>query len=317
MSDCIATILIPTYRRVESLRKQVELLKHFIDLSKIKIIVLDGSDEEASANKQICSDISGLEYRHYGSRIDVWQRLMVGIHSVTTEIVSILADDDFLNPEGYYESINFLMKNENYSVAAGKYGLYEWINNQPILIRDTYETPSWDQDSPLERLRAMLMTITTNILFYGVHRSSVLKIAASEALDNKCAIDQRSQDLYLACISCLMGKVKRTHSFYYGRNSAPNVGGYHTRSMGVFESMPPESSIIKFIFHPNFSDRHYALKRTIMKYISYEDEGITFEQASDFLDESFAQHYTNCFRHELMHAQGIKKFQKSISQIVN
>ncbi len=316
MSDYIATILIPTYRRTEALRRQVEVLKHSVDFSKIKVIVLDGSDEEASANKQICSGISGLEYRHYGSQIDVWQRLMVGIHSVTTEIVSILADDDFLNLQGYYECINFLMQNKDYSVAVGKYFLYKWNDNQPVLLQHIYETPSWDQDSPLARLRAMLTSIETNIFFYGVHRSSVLKIAAREALDNKCAIDQRSQDLYLACIPCLMGKIKRTDGLYYGRNYAPNVGGYHSKGMGCFESMPSESSVIKFIFHPNFSDRHHVLKKAIMKYVKYEDT--TFEQVSDFLDESFAWYYFTCFKHEQMHhAQGIKNFQKTISQIIN
>jgi len=269
---CGVTILIPTYQRHEEFKRLISFIKYRFDLSNINIIVLDGSDREvAQRNRQYCQ-IPAIEYIMYESDYSVSSRILDGLNRVSTEFVCLLGDDDILNPIGFYECVEFLRNNHDYSVAHGKYMGFS-LNNG-VSFNKTYLSPSYEQDKLLERLFAYFSSYTAPVL-YAVTRTNYLRdayIALNEVInDTESQNDYVTGEILMSAILLIYGKVKRLDSFYCARR---------------FESKQPGHYITfaKYILDEGFSDRYNKLKRSIMKYI---DPKIGEQKISDALDYTF------------------------------
>lgn len=268
-----STILIPTYERPTYLAKSLIWNKQTFNTSKVRFIVLDGSIKNGPQNRQICEN-NQIEYFHYKNDVTNAERLLAGLNLVRTEIVSFLADDDLINPAGYYQCIGFLKSHPDYSAAHGEY-IDFIIKGHKIKYTYGYNMFSIEQSLPLNRLFKYLTCYQP--IFYAVFRTAALQTAFKEVSINVQNDDSSFYELLAGCIPVAIGKVKKVNYFYYGRQ--------------IGESTPrkyiPDP---KYPFLESFSQRYTKVKHSIIKNIGRQ-EGIS-EKLNDAIDACFAGYFS-------------------------
>ena len=268
------TILIPTYNRSRDLRKLVHYLARNFNISKVRVIVLDGSNsEQAIANQSICNNAS-LEYKHYDSTVSYCERILNGLNLVETDTVAILGDDDVLDPKGFGDCVTFLEDNPDYSIAHGQYVGFN-LTSKGLSFNPTYQSSSIEDDSSLERLFSYFSSYTAPS-FYAVNRTVHLRKGFEEVVNNNTDFkDYVSLETLVSAIPLVNGKLKRLDSFYQARRFFP---------------APPDNKYLiyaKYVLDEGFSERYNKVKSSIMKDIADVEE-IDMDTASDALDFTFA-----------------------------
>ncbi len=271
MNSAKSTILIPTYNRSDYLSRLLQFMVANFNPELVKVVVLDGSDKEASKNKELCLK-TGIEYRYYGPEIPILERWLAGIRSTETEFVSFLADDDILQPDGYYDCLNFLQSYPQYSIAHGN---YVWFleQNEQTLLYPGYQTFSIEHESSLERLFYFLADYIP--ITYGVYRTDILRTAYEETISNLALDNLHFTELLSGCIPVLLGKVKKLATNYYGRN----MGDSSPRPVMIYP---------KLVFAEDFSYRYGQIKSTLKNILN---DNINPEIAEDALDYCFGAYY--------------------------
>lgn len=265
MSNSIATILIPTFNRPYHLHRLLNYMSQNFNLEQITIIVLDGSDTDSLANKKTCSQL-GIAYRHYGPNIPIFERWLDGIKSSSTKFTSFLADDDILQPEGYYNCVKFLHSYPEYAVVHGDYA---WFSDQgkEAILYPGYQTFSLEHESPLERLFDFLADYVP--LTYGVYRTEILTTAYEESIGTVDADNLHLFELLSGCIPVVLGKVKKLESSYYARNMGESA---------------PRSPVIypKIIFSETFYRQYANIKSVLKKLLSPHTDPQILDDAIDY-----------------------------------
>ena len=266
------TILIPTYNRSRDLRKLVHYLRNNFNISKVKVIVLDGSNsEEALANRRICNNAS-LEYKHYDSIVSYCERMLNGLNLVETDTVAILGDDDLLDPKGFGDCVKFLEDNPDYSVAHGQYVGFN-LTSKGLSFNPTYQSSSIEGDSSLERLFSYFSSYTAPS-FYAVNRTAPIIKSFEEVVNNNTDLkDYVSLEILISAIPLVNGKLKRLDSFYQARRFIPAPSDKYV-------------TYAKYLLDEGFSERYNKVKRSIIKHIPDVDK-IGMDTVSDALDFTF------------------------------
>ncbi len=271
MSNSISTILIPTYNRPYQLNRLLDYMLKNYNLEQVKIVVLDGSYKDAQTNEKTCNQL-GIEYRGYSPDVPLLERWLDGIKHVKTEFVSFLADDDILQPQGYYDSLNFLQTHSDYVAAHGNYIWFKEQEKQTLLYPG-YQTFSIEDEYPLKRLFYFLADYLP--ITYALYRTNILQTAYQRTISNLPLDNYHFTELLSGCIPVLLGKVKKLDTHYYGRN------------MG---DPSPRPSVIypKLIFAEDFSYRYGLIKRTLRNIL---DHNVNPKIAEDAIDYCFGAYY--------------------------
>ena len=269
--------MIPTYNRSHDLSKLVYYFAKNFSLSTVKIIVLDGSDNdgEVSANKSV-SENNSIEYCHYGSEISYLQRILDGLKQVGTETVALLGDDDILDPKGFSNCVTFLQRNPDYAVAHGQYIGFDFRANG-LSFNKTYQSNSVEEDFALERLFSFFSAYTAPT-YYAVNRTRYIRKSFEELVANGTEFkDYVSSELLVSAIPLAHGKLKKLDFFYQARRFIP---------------APPDKYIVyaKYILDEGFSNRYNKLKKSIIKYLP-ETEKNDSDTVSDAIDYAFAAYF--------------------------
>lgn len=286
MDGRIATIIIPTCKRVKLLRAQLARLGCGLDPQRVGVLVLDGSAEEAEANAESCRAHPFVIYRHFEPELNVFDRIFTGLLSVNTRYASVLADDDTLSLDAHSACIDFLEANKSYIGAAGRFYVYlDRPDSKAQLTGYVYDSPSFEEDSQLARLRGFLKNSNVGLFIYGVIRTPFLKVMAKACLECPEPLDQLAKELLYACVPCVLGKFSRLSNDYYGRNKSYTPSGSFSQQLNVYASNPCLASDVKYVMHPRFSNIYGAIKQIIYSHVDAA-EGSP-EHIRDHMDESF------------------------------
>lgn len=218
------TILVPTYNRPEDLKRLVSYTVDNFSLDRVHMIVLDGSDKKNQKLNQNACNHDRIEYKNYENHITYVERMFSGLKKVKTDTVTILGDDDILDPNGLTDCVNFLHDNSDYAIAHGKYIGFDYAPNG-LRFNETYQSQSIENNSPLERLYYFLSAYTAPT-FYAVNRTCLLKKGFEELIKNNFDIsDYVAAEIMVSCIPLANGKLKRLDTFFQARRFLPPTKG--------------------------------------------------------------------------------------------
>jgi len=188
MTNC--NIVIPTFNRPEYFRRILNYYDSFKE--KFKIIVADSSsDENKRINKDIVSSVSNLDILYldnYSSEIASYHKFADAANFAQEKYCVFCADDDFVTPNGINQSVDFLEKNPDFTIAHGQYINFN-LKDDEKGKQQFYWKPIYSQESitfsdPKIRLNYHLSNYLI-ATFYAVHRGDFLKMVYKEALESK------------------------------------------------------------------------------------------------------------------------------------
>lgn len=283
-----STIVIPTVQRKDGydyLSRNLQVITCFFDLNKTKVLILDGSDPESGKiNEKNCHS-AGVGYRYYGTDVHFYERLSDGFNSVDTPLVSTYADDDFLDPTGYYNAVDFLMQHPDYAVAFGSYLGFEFDASGAIQCWPGYANATTvETEDTLDRLFEF-MKINFSV-HYAVHRTENIQKAYADILDYTDFEDYKFFELIAQCIPALYGKLKKVDGFYMAREEGQSTP-YERVTMG------------EELLRPAFSSRYQRYQECMCKHIKQlhpELDNSLIIEAINLIYSNHLTHYIKPFR---------------------
>ena len=223
------SIIIPTHNRPKYLKR---ILSYYSDYQiAYNIIVADSSsDEVKKVNEKTISLFTNKSISHlsnYPSTIEPLYKIADAVNHVNTEYCVFCADDDFITPNGINQSVDFLEKNPDFTVAHGYY-IYFCLKIGEEGKEQFYSTPPYPHESilfPDAEARLNYHLSNYQPTFYGVHRTSLLKMVFKEAL--KFTRDYRFGELLPSMLTLIYGKMKCLDVLYAGRDQDSIRCGYY------------------------------------------------------------------------------------------
>ncbi len=209
MTNC--NIIIPTYQRPAYLRR---ILDYYNDYGEdFKIIVADSSSDDIKAiNKETISSTSKLDIKYlddYPAKINPIGKIADAVNYVKTEYCVMCGDDDFVTPDGIRQSVDFLEKNPDFTVAHGYY-IYFYLKIDERGNQQFYWKPLYSHESiifPDAKVRLnYLLSNWTQATFYAVHRTDFLKMIFDEAA--RFANNDLFGELLPLMLTLIYGKIK-------------------------------------------------------------------------------------------------------------
>ena len=231
------TIIIPTYNRPDYLKR---ILNYYNEDGgeKYKIVVADSSsDENKKLNEEIISSFLNLNILHlsdYPTTIDGLYKIVDALNYVNTKYCVFCADDDFVTPNGINQSVDFLEKNPDFTVAQGYYISFHLKTDkrgkQEFCWTPIYPYKSITFPDAKSRLNFHFSNYYPTV--YGVHRTDFLKMIFNETL--KFPDDVRFGELLPSMLTLIYGKMKRLDVFYAARESIPGSAGQTSENLNDF-----------------------------------------------------------------------------------
>jgi len=219
MVDC--NIIIPTYNRPDYLHQILSYYDSFRE--GFKIIVADSSsDENKQLNKEVISSVTNLDIRHidsYSPELNPHHKFADAVNYAEEKYCVFCADDDFVTPNGIKQSVDFLEKNPDFVVAAGRYISFSLQNGKArkrkFRWKFAYSTYSIEFPNPETRFEYHLSRYNRPTI-YGVHRSDVLKTIYKEVLKSE-ADPAFFGELLASMLTLIYGKMKCLDVLYAAR----------------------------------------------------------------------------------------------------
>ena len=243
------TIIIPTYNRPQYLQRILGYYDSFGE--KFKIIVADSSsDENKKLNKKIISSVSNLDIKHldhYPTEINSHHKFADMVNYVEEKYCVFCADDDFIVPNGIKQSVVFLKKNPDFTVAQG-YHIVFHLKPGKNGEQQFYWTPNYSQDSIIfpdakSRLTEHLSNYTLPTI-YAVHRTDFLKMVYQELL-NSDVDPMQFGELLPTMLTLIYGQMKWIDVPYAARQAESRVGYWPSLSEYI-KAGKYENEYIKF-----------------------------------------------------------------------
>lgn len=227
------TVIIPTFNRCIHLRRILSYYQLYVP--DVKILIADASSNyNQETNGKFISSFSNSNILHlnYPSDIAPLLKYRDAMDHVNTQYIVFCADDDFITPNGIDQSVDFLEKNPDYTVAHGYYIDYEQdkIKRQQFSWFPLYFCPSVTLPDVVERFRTHFLNYYPT--FYGVHRTDFMKMIFDET--EKHTDDEIFAELLPSMLSAIYGKLKRLDLFYAAREYSGTSGGATTKKIPQF-----------------------------------------------------------------------------------
>ena len=215
------TLVIPTHNRSKLLRKLVQFLGHKALPTAVK--VLDSSrDEEQRENIHLCHHSPlNIEHVTFAPEIPFFEKLLDGLQGVSTQYVSLCADDDIVFPAAVKRCVEHLDCHTECAAAEG-YSLFVFEKSPGYdVIELNYGAPSIDGQQPIKRFRQLLSNYQSP--FYAVYRTSVLTESLRRAATTTpwCL-----SELTQAFTSATHGQIHRIECVYNVKGIGPQAQQY-------------------------------------------------------------------------------------------
>jgi glycosyltransferase domain-containing protein len=234
------TVVIPTYNRPACLKRILSYYSQYG--SGLPILVADSSSKEnKKLNRETVSSFQDAFFTYldkYDPSTNPFHKFLDALRQVSTEYCLFCADDDFVTPDGIYQSMDFLEHNPDYTVAHGSYILfrlegnesdkrYFWLNlycspelNASFKSASTLNCDTLEQSiifpSAIERFRYHMANFFPT--FYAVHRTDLLKQVLEETLKNTC--ECHFGELLPSMLTLIHGKMKYLDVLYGVRDAS-------------------------------------------------------------------------------------------------
>lgn len=215
------TIIIPTHNRPDYLQRLLDYYHKYG--SDFDIIVADSSSEEnKKINKKIILSFSDLNIRHidkYPEEIAAFHKFSDVVNYVKEKYCVFCADDDFLTPDGINQSVAFLEKNPDFTLAHGLYVDF-WLKakkrrGKQFFWGIRYTNQSIVLSDPKTRLVEYLSKYSQGTIC-GVHRTDFLKMIYKEFLESK--VDPfLFGEMLISALTLVYGKMKCLDVLYMAR----------------------------------------------------------------------------------------------------
>ena len=228
------TLLIPTYNRSAHLARLLGYLaaRRF----EFRVRVLDSSSSDALARNRETVSRTALDIVHdvYDSAIPIHKKVELAIASVESAYCSLCADDDVLFTDELNALLDILDANSDLAVAHGYYVNFKPGENFDIWYTD-YSAPSIVAEDALKRLVEQMSDYQA--IFYGVHRTSVMK-SIRVPLDRVKSL--WAKELLTSSLALIAGGMYRVPRYYMARNTNPSIAtqGWHPHQF--FATEPAE-----------------------------------------------------------------------------
>lgn len=266
----LVTIIIPTYNRHNYLKRILEYYNSFNH--KLKIIIADSSvsDIYDSDLKQLLKS-DCITYLKFHSDIIPLNKCREALNLVESKYVVFCADDDFIIPNAIERSAEYLEAHNDYSCAQGLFIAFKYEAGDSKSIKLhwelSYKSISISDDDATERLSKHLYNYEPT--WYGVHKTSQLKLALQEA--SKLPIDYRFGEIVLTALTSIMGKIKILNILYCAREINKNSAG---QTMLTWYDWMAEKQ---------YKDKYTRIKNCFAGYLS-KQSNITFTVAEQEVD---------------------------------
>ena len=261
------TALLPTRNRHAQCGQQLRLLS--ANRFPYRIVVLDASDDGHAADvRAACTDVA--QYRHFGRRYRMADKLAAAVNDVDTPFVILIPDDDIILPHAIEAEIAFLNDNPDF-VAAHGYFLAFRMHDDDVDIYDVLGfTPSIVDDSPL--LRHYNLFRRYQSFYWGVFRTGVFASAVKAA----CAMPVvLFRELTAMSTSILQGKVARLPVVHALRGTSQSHAGLHQSHPLFWFLDDAESFFREYVRYRDGIARFIRRKRIPVP------QGVTLEQVLD------------------------------------
>jgi len=288
------TILIPTINRIYFLKRILNYYNSFKE--NFKIIIGDSStDENKSINKKNISTFSNLDILyldHYSSKINSHHKFADMINYADKKYCVFCADDDFIIPNGINQSVTFLEKNSDFSVAQGKFLGFSVKNNDKKGTKQFYWMSIYTNESiifsdPKDRMYEHLSNYTLPTI-YAVHRTALLKMAYKELLDSKVDPMQFGE-LLTSMFDLIYGKKESLDVLYSARQLASRVAYW--------------PSLLEYMKAGKYDEEYTKFKNCLARYLNKKSQ-LSIDESKKVIDEAMSiylkKSYPKSFKYVLI-----------------
>jgi glycosyltransferase domain-containing protein len=227
------TIIIPTHNRHNYLPRSVGWFLR----GGYRVVVADSS--EAKWQHPLKTNKEKLTYLHIPGTFAVYhQKMALASNAVTTPLVALCADDDFILYSGLERCAEFLVSNSDYSFCQGYSYLFQRFASHNAIWPMLYDFHDVEFEGWVDRFLA-----TKSTAYYGVNRTEVL--SESFRFLESCEILHLSStaglvDFALTSIVSKHGKMKRLQVPFGLREYSLAVSAVGTRSRLILDQRLPE-----------------------------------------------------------------------------
>ncbi len=288
------SIIIPTHNRSKYLKRILNYYDSFsIDIS---IIVVDSSPNEIKGlNKQIVASFLNKDIRYIEGHLLMVRKIAEAVNYVNTKYCVICADDDFITPNGIKQSLNFLEKNPDFTIAYGHFISF-YLKTDKEGKQQFCWTPAYpSQESitfsdPKDRLAYYLSNYPVSTL-YAVYRTNFMKTVFEEIL--KFTNDSRFGELSPSMLTSIYGKIKFLEKvFYAAKESMPTSGGR------------TDKNIRDFIKDGTYDGKYAIFRNYLATHLSKKSQ-LDVEESKKVVDNSMSaymkKYYSNSYKLILIH----------------
>lgn len=243
-------IIIPTYNRPAYLRRILDYYDSFGE--NLDIIVADSSsNENRKLNRDTIASVSkaNIQYLdHYSTKINPHHKFADVVNYARKKYCVFCADDDFITLNGIEQSVDFLEKNPDFSVAQGQYIGFRVRTGegkkQRFLWKFADPAISIEFPDPEARLEYHMSNYFTSTV-YGVHRSDALKMVYNEFLKSE-ADPFLFGELLPTMLTIIYGKMKCLNVLYGARDTEPVMGRTWPTLRDAIETGTFDEKYVKF-----------------------------------------------------------------------
>ena len=225
MYDC--TIIIPTHNRHRYLSRVLD----YYSTADFNLIVLDSTSNSFKHKDQLGSHI---EYHHCKDMTYI-SKMIFGLNKIETKYCLIVADDDFIAPNGIKYCLRFLNENPDYGSAEGCYVGFKYLETGEVKLQNIYEwarSCDYNGANALQRAKQIFKPYTP--FYYAVHKTKNL-------VDNFTSFNESKMqnyylmELFTVLFLIMRGKHKVLPVFYSARELMESVSYQMVPAYDVFK----------------------------------------------------------------------------------
>lgn len=279
ISKC--TIIIPTFNRPKYLKRILNYYNGFEE--DYNIIIADSSfDKNKQLNKETISKLSKLDISYiekYPTNVSPCHKLADATNQAKTKYSVFCGDDDFITPRGINQSVDFLEKNQDFTVAHGQYISFYLRTNkkgrQQFLWNHLYLAKQIN--FPEARYRLFFHLSDYQIpTFYAVHKTDFLKMIFKETI--KYTDDERFGELLPSMLTLIYGKMKRIDVPYGVREIIIDSRGRTSKNLD------------DFIKDRTYDRKYKKFKTCLAKHLTNNSQ-ISINESKKIIDEAMSIYF--------------------------
>ena len=252
------------------------------------IIIADGQDDDETKkmiieiNKEEALSIQYFRYNTHSGYHDYYKMELDVLNKVSTDLVMLCDNDDFVFLSGLNQQIDFLCKNSEYISSSGRILNFE-INNHEYIpygknINFLKPCEYYRYEEPLDDWKKHINSVFTQFQpnFYNVFKTKFMKIIAKELVELNFS-DLVINEFYVQLRAATLGKSKILGTTFH-----------YLRQRGT-SSISKDYEFSKDLIKKNMPNDIRKLSSKISDIIS-ENSDYTKEEIDSFILDSFSNY---------------------------